>query len=199
VNFPEVPRGAEKDFLTSSSIPSKGYVDSIYKIYAGNLGWGVSSEALKEAFSNQSGLLGAKVIFDRITGRSRGFGFVSFASPDDAQAALESMNGVVLSCAFYLGKARVGNFKVNYFFPSSDWNLEVMKWLIKFLLNIDAELEYSHTKKCFWEIRSSLVFNYSYYSYENKLCNAGLAGYCKFVILDVQYIEIGRMHSYFPT
>jgi nucleolin len=100
VNFPEVPKGAEQEVLTSSTIPSKGYIDSIHKIYAGNLGWDVNSEALKEAFSNQSGLLGAKVIFNRITGQSRGFGFVSFASPEDAEAALESMNGVVISCAF---------------------------------------------------------------------------------------------------
>lgn len=100
MNFPEVPRGAEGEVLSSSTIPSRGYVDSPHKIYAGNLGWGVSSESLKEAFSNQPGLLGAKVIFDRITGRSRGFGFVSFASAEDTEAALESMNGVVMSCAF---------------------------------------------------------------------------------------------------
>ncbi|KAF3329824.1 ribonucleoprotein [Carex littledalei] len=94
VNFPEVPRGAEREVLTVSSRPSKGYVDSPHKIYAGNLGWGVNSEMLQQAFSNQSGLLGAKVIFDRETGLSRGFGFVSFASAEDAQAALESMDGV---------------------------------------------------------------------------------------------------------
>ncbi|XP_078162669.1 RNA-binding protein CP33, chloroplastic-like [Carex rostrata] len=94
VNFPEVPRGAEREVLTVSSRPSKGYVDSLHKIYAGNLGWGVNSETLQQAFSDQSGLLGAKVIFYRETGRSRGFGFVLFASAEDAQAALESMDGV---------------------------------------------------------------------------------------------------------
>ncbi|EEF38281.1 ribonucleoprotein, chloroplast, putative [Ricinus communis] len=51
-------------------------------------------EGLKDAFADQPGVLSAKVIYERDTGRSRGFGFVSFESAEDAEAALNSMNGV---------------------------------------------------------------------------------------------------------
>ena len=73
--------------------------DGTYKVYAGNLGWGVRADALKTAFERQPGLVGARVIFERDTGRSRGFGFVSFQTIEDAKAALQAMDGVVcLSC-----------------------------------------------------------------------------------------------------
>lgn len=71
--------------------------DGTYKIYAGNLGWGVRADALRSVFERQAGLLDARVIFERETGRSRGFGFVSFGTAEDAQAALEALDGVVCS------------------------------------------------------------------------------------------------------
>ncbi|KAJ9184584.1 hypothetical protein P3X46_004296 [Hevea brasiliensis] len=70
------------------------FVDSPHKIYAGNLGWGLTSQGLRDAFANQPGLLIAKVIYERDAGRSRGFGFVSFESVENAEAALNAMNGV---------------------------------------------------------------------------------------------------------
>ncbi|XP_068650631.1 33 kDa ribonucleoprotein, chloroplastic [Aristolochia californica] len=95
VNFPEVPRGGEREVMGPRIRSSyRGFVDSPYKIYAGNLGWSLTSDALKDAFSSQPGLLGAKVVYDKISGRSRGFGFVSFASSEAAQDAIEAMNGV---------------------------------------------------------------------------------------------------------
>ncbi|XP_008811289.2 RNA-binding protein CP33, chloroplastic [Phoenix dactylifera] len=93
VNFPEVPRGGEREVM-GPRMRTRGYIDSPHKIYAGNLGWTVTSEDLRNAFAAQPGILGAKVIFERDTGRSRGFGFVSFASAKEAQAAMETMNGV---------------------------------------------------------------------------------------------------------
>ncbi|WOL16393.1 33 kDa ribonucleoprotein, chloroplastic [Canna indica] len=93
VNVPEVPRGGEREVLEPRT-RSQGFVDSPYKVYAGNLGWSVTSQALRDAFASRPGLLGAKVIFDRDTGRSRGFGFVSFASAEECQAAIEAMNGL---------------------------------------------------------------------------------------------------------
>lgn len=66
---------------------------SPYKIYAGNLGWTVTSELLKDAFSNQPGVLGTRVVYEHYTGQSRGYGFVTFASPEDAQSAIQAMNG----------------------------------------------------------------------------------------------------------
>ncbi|KAG6580756.1 hypothetical protein SDJN03_20758, partial [Cucurbita argyrosperma subsp. sororia] len=95
VNFPEVPRGGEKEVMGPKIRSSYNkFVDSPHKIYAGNLGWGLTSQSLREAFENQPGILSAKVIYDRESGRSRGFGFVSFETAEDAESALDSMNGV---------------------------------------------------------------------------------------------------------
>ncbi|XP_010541810.1 PREDICTED: RNA-binding protein CP33, chloroplastic [Tarenaya hassleriana] len=95
VNFPEVPMGGEREVMrVRIRDNNRDYVDSPHKIYAGNLGWGLTSQGLKNAFANQPGLLGAKVIYDRNSGRSRGFGFISFESTDAVQSALDAMNGV---------------------------------------------------------------------------------------------------------
>ncbi|OAY43007.1 RNA-binding protein CP33, chloroplastic [Manihot esculenta] len=95
VNFPEVPKGGEKEAMAPRIRSTyKGFIDSPHKIYAGNLGWGLTSQGLRDAFANQPGLLSAKVIYERNTGRSRGFGFVSFESAENAEAALTAMNGV---------------------------------------------------------------------------------------------------------
>ncbi|XP_077240573.1 chloroplast RNA-binding protein 33 [Tasmannia lanceolata] len=95
VNFPEVPRGEEREVMGPRIRSSyRGFIDSPYKVYAGNVGWNVTSDALREAFAAQSGLLSAKVIYERDTGRSRGFGFVTFASSQEAQSAIDAMNGV---------------------------------------------------------------------------------------------------------
>ncbi|KAL5656965.1 hypothetical protein ACJX0J_030128, partial [Zea mays] len=91
VNYPEVPRGGERRTVTMSG---RRRDDGTYKIYAGNLGWGVRADTLRNVFEGRAGLLDARVIFERETGRSRGFGFVSFSTAEDAQAALESLDGV---------------------------------------------------------------------------------------------------------
>lgn len=96
VNFPEVPRGGEREVMgPRMRANSRGYVDSPYKVYAGNLRWTVTSESLKDAFSDQPGVLSARIVYERDTGRSRGYGFIAFASPEDAQSAIEKMNGKV--------------------------------------------------------------------------------------------------------
>jgi len=48
---------------------------------------------LQEAFSAHGAVDQAKVVVDRVTGRSRGFGFVEMASDDEGRAAIETMNG----------------------------------------------------------------------------------------------------------
>ncbi|XP_062167204.1 33 kDa ribonucleoprotein, chloroplastic [Alnus glutinosa] len=95
VNFPEVPRGGEREVMGPKVRSSnRGYIDSPHKLYAGNLGWGLTSEGLRDAFADQQGLLSAKVIYERDSGRSRGFGFVSFETAEYAESALSAMNGV---------------------------------------------------------------------------------------------------------
>lgn len=62
------------------------------KLFIGNLSWGLRSEDLEAAFSEFGTVTDAVVITDRETGRSRGFGFVTFESDDEAAAALDAMN-----------------------------------------------------------------------------------------------------------
>ncbi|MEC8997183.1 MAG: RNA-binding protein [Candidatus Thermoplasmatota archaeon] len=62
-------------------------------IYVGNLPWSFRDESLKELFEEHGEVTSAKVIVDRMSGRSRGFGFVEMASADEAGAAIEALNG----------------------------------------------------------------------------------------------------------
>ena len=59
------------------------------KLFVGGLPWAVTDEKLRETFSGYGEITEAKVIMDRETGRSRGFGFVTFADESDAREALE--------------------------------------------------------------------------------------------------------------
>ena len=63
------------------------------KLFVGGLSWSIRDEALKEAFSNHGDVTEAIVILERGTNRSRGFGFVTFATEEEAQTAMEFMNG----------------------------------------------------------------------------------------------------------
>ena len=60
------------------------------KLFVGGLSWGVRDEALKEAFAVHGDVQEAIVILERGTNRSRGFGFVTFATEEEAQTAMES-------------------------------------------------------------------------------------------------------------
>ena len=59
------------------------------KLFVGSLPWAVDSNGLKELFAQYGEITEAVVISDRQTGRSKGFGFVTFANAADAQKALE--------------------------------------------------------------------------------------------------------------
>ena len=63
------------------------------KLYVGNLSFRTTGEELREAFSAVGTVESASVIEDRETGRSRGFGFVEMATPEEAAAAIEAFNG----------------------------------------------------------------------------------------------------------
>ena len=62
-------------------------------IYVGNLAFTTDSDALKALFAEYGEVTRAQVIADRDTGRSRGFGFVEMASADEAQKAIDQLNG----------------------------------------------------------------------------------------------------------
>jgi hypothetical protein len=59
----------------------------------GNLAYSIRDESLQEAFSQYGSVTSAKVMMDRETGRSKGFGFVEMGSDAEAQAAINGMNG----------------------------------------------------------------------------------------------------------
>ena len=63
------------------------------KLYVGNLAYSVRDESLQESFSQFGTVSSAKVMMDRETGRSKGFGFVEMGSPAEAQAAIQGLNG----------------------------------------------------------------------------------------------------------
>ena len=65
------------------------------KLYVGGLAWATNNDGLEKAFSSFGTIEEARVITDRETGRSRGFGFVTFADENDAQKAL-SLDGTEL-------------------------------------------------------------------------------------------------------
>jgi RNA recognition motif-containing protein len=63
------------------------------KLYVGNLPYGVRDNDLEQAFSQFGTVASARVMMERDTGRSKGFGFVEMASEAEAQAAIQGMNG----------------------------------------------------------------------------------------------------------
>ena len=66
------------------------------KLFVGGLSWDTTDDGLKAAFDRFGDISEAKVILDRDTGRSRGFGFVTFAEADSAQNAIGEMDGTEL-------------------------------------------------------------------------------------------------------
>jgi len=66
-------------------------------VYVGNLSYDLSEEDLKTAFEEYGEVTSAKIISDRYSGRSKGFGFVEMTSDDEAKAAIEGLAGKELA------------------------------------------------------------------------------------------------------
>lgn len=73
------------------------------KLYVGNLGYDVDASALEELFSAHGKVAGARIITDRNTGKSKGFGFVEMSSDSEAIAAIDAMNSQL-----HVGRRDVG-------------------------------------------------------------------------------------------
>lgn len=63
------------------------------KIYVGNLGFSITNEDLQAKFAQFGNVQSAKVITDRDTGRSKGFGFVEMSTSQEASSAIDALNG----------------------------------------------------------------------------------------------------------
>jgi RNA recognition motif-containing protein len=66
------------------------------KLFVGGLAWATTDDSLKQLFSQAGNVVSANVITDRMTGKSRGFGFVEMADEKDAAAAIKQYNGYEL-------------------------------------------------------------------------------------------------------
>ena len=66
------------------------------KLFVGGLAWATTDQSLEKAFAVHGEVTEARVVLDRDTGRSRGFGFVTFASSDSALAAKNAMDNAVI-------------------------------------------------------------------------------------------------------
>ena len=62
-------------------------------IYVGNLSYGMSEDELREAFAAYGDVASVKILSDRETGRSRGFGFVEMPNQSEGEAAITQLNG----------------------------------------------------------------------------------------------------------
>jgi len=71
-------------------------MESTANIFVGNLSWLIEDDQLKELFAAYGAVISARVICDRNTGHSRGFGFVEMADPGEADKALEKLNGAIV-------------------------------------------------------------------------------------------------------
>jgi cold-inducible RNA-binding protein len=63
------------------------------KLYVGGLPYSTTQDELQEAFAKAGAVVSTSIIMDKMTGRSRGFGFVEMSSDSEAQAAIEMWNG----------------------------------------------------------------------------------------------------------
>jgi RNA recognition motif-containing protein len=66
------------------------------RLYVGNLAYSTTEDTLKHEFGKFGNVTSALVVIDRVSGRSRGFGFVEFSTPDEGTQAINGMNGASL-------------------------------------------------------------------------------------------------------
>jgi len=63
------------------------------RLYVGNLAYSTTEDTLRNEFGKFGNVTSAVVVIDRVSGRSRGFGFVEFSTPDEGTAAINGMSG----------------------------------------------------------------------------------------------------------
>ncbi len=66
------------------------------KLYVGNLSYNTTENDLQDAFAAHGTVLEANLMMDRMSGRPRGFGFVTMSTPEEAQKAIDALNGASL-------------------------------------------------------------------------------------------------------
>jgi RNA recognition motif-containing protein len=79
--------------ITILFIPGEGIFSMAKKLYVGNLSYNTTEDGLKNLFSGFGSVASAKIIFDRESGNSKGFGFIEMGSDEEAAAAITGTNG----------------------------------------------------------------------------------------------------------
>ncbi|KAM7498344.1 hypothetical protein LguiA_022758 [Lonicera macranthoides] len=102
-------------YYSSSSLPSSSNSSPPpnNKLFVAGLSWSVDEKSLQEAFSSFGEVTEVRIMYDKETGRSRGFGFVNFSKENDASCAKDAMDrkaflGRPLRISFALEKVRGG-------------------------------------------------------------------------------------------
>ncbi|KAD7479870.1 hypothetical protein R6Q59_008703 [Mikania micrantha] len=90
------------------------------KLFVAGLSWSVDEKSLKEAFSSFGEVSEVRIMYDKDSGRSRGFGFVNFTSEDEASSAKDAMDGKAflgrpLKVSFALNKVHREPLTTRYF------------------------------------------------------------------------------------
>jgi len=83
-------RGLAGSGFLINKLPTQGMST---KLFVGGIPFESTDDQLREPFANIGEVLSARIITDKFTGRSRGFGFVEMASDEDAQKAIQTLNG----------------------------------------------------------------------------------------------------------
>jgi RNA recognition motif-containing protein len=66
------------------------------KLFVGNLSFNTTENDLQDAFAAHGTVVEANLMMDRVTGKPRGFGFITMSTPEEAQKAIEALNGASL-------------------------------------------------------------------------------------------------------
>ncbi|GAU42102.1 hypothetical protein TSUD_134860 [Trifolium subterraneum] len=111
--------------FNSSSSPLSS--PSSNKLFVGGLSWSFDEKSLKHASSSFGDVTEVTIVYDKDSGRARGFGFVIFSNEDDAKSAKDAMDGKVLlgrplRINFALEKARGGPFVVPRYLDNGRFN-----------------------------------------------------------------------------
>ncbi|XP_011094656.1 29 kDa ribonucleoprotein A, chloroplastic [Sesamum indicum] len=96
VNSGPPPAKSENPSFRGARGRERTSYDSTNKLYVGNLAWGVDNLALETLFSEQGNVKEARVVYDKESGRSRGFGFVTYSSAEEVNSAIEELDGMDL-------------------------------------------------------------------------------------------------------
>lgn len=86
--------------ISGLQVEDSQFVDSPYKVYVGNLAKTVTSDTLKDFFAEKGKVLSAKVSRVPGTSKSSGYGFVSFSSEEEVEAAISTLNNAVNNILF---------------------------------------------------------------------------------------------------